>query len=59
MSNFIFSFPTFTWEHYIVLAVTIGYATVGILRLMKGDVGNFIVWTSYASANIGLIMLMK
>ena len=57
--NLAFTFPVFTWEHYIVATVAIGYAAVGILRLMKGDVGNFIVWTGYAFSNIGLIMLMK
>ena len=60
MSSFSSLFPSvLAWEHYIVLGVTVGYATVGILRLMKGDVPNFIVWTGYSFSNIGLLMLMK
>lgn len=38
----------------IVAATGFGYATVGILRLTKGDINNGLIWCGYALAQIGL-----
>ena len=46
-------------EHYIVAATGCGYAIVGILRAIKGDIDNSLVWTGYALAQIGLWRLIK
>lgn len=41
-------------EHVIVAATGLGYATVGTLRLAKGDINNGLIWVGYALAQIGL-----
>lgn len=46
-------------EHYIVGATGIGYFVVALLRWVKGDIDNGLVWTGYALAQIGLWRLIK
>lgn len=47
-----------SFEHYIVGATGIGYATVSALRFSKGDFNNGMVWGGYALAQIGLWRLI-
>lgn len=46
-------------EHYIVGATGIGYAIVGVLQWLKGDLSNGMIWTGYAFAQVGLWMNIK
>ena len=43
-------------EHYIVGATGCGYAIVGVLQWLKGDIPNGMIWTGYAFAQVGLWM---
>ena len=46
-------------EHLIVGATGFGYAVVGVLQWLKGDLSNGMIWTGYAFAQIGLWMNIK
>ena len=46
-------------EHYIVGATGIGYAIVGVLQWLKGDLPNGMIWTGYAFAQVGLWLNIK
>jgi hypothetical protein len=46
-------------EHLIVGATGFGYAVVGVLQWLKGDLPNGMIWTGYAFAQVGLWMNIK
>lgn len=41
-------------EQIIIGSTGIGYLIVGVSQLTKGDTNNFMIWTGYAFAQIGL-----
>lgn len=43
----------------LVLVVAVIYLSVAIEQLLRGSVAGFVVWASYASANLGLVWLIK
>jgi len=46
-------------EHVIVASTGVGYAVVGILQWVKGDLPNGMIWVGYAFAQVGLWMNLK
>ena len=46
-------------EMLIVGTIGIGYAVVGTLQWLKGDMGAGIMWIGYSLAQIGLFMNLK
>jgi hypothetical protein len=50
---------TVTVEGAILTATGIGYFVVGCLQLYKGSIPNFLIWSGYAVAQIGLILNLK
>jgi hypothetical protein len=40
-----------TW---LIIVVAVIYAVIAVGNLMKGNIGLFIMWASYALANVGL-----
>ncbi len=46
-------------EMIIVGTIGVGYAVVGTLQWLKGDMGAGIMWIGYAFAQIGLFLNLK
>lgn len=46
-------------EMIIVGTIGIGYAVVGTLQWLKGDMGAGIMWLGYSFAQIGLFLNLK
>lgn len=46
-------------EMLIVGTIGIGYAVVGTLQWLKGDMGAGIMWLGYSFAQIGLFLNLK
>jgi hypothetical protein len=46
-------------EHVIVASTGVGYAIVGTLQWVKGDLPNGMIWVGYAFAQVGLWMNLK
>jgi len=46
-------------EHIIVGATGVGYAIVGTLQWLKGDLPNGMIWVGYAVAQYGLFCNLK